>query len=267
MKKMLLRLAITVMISLALISSFGCSKLRAKDRLNEGTRAYNKGNYVLATQLFKEAIEFNPDFPIARLYYAASLRAQYAPGGDSIENKTLAENAIKAYKEVIRISTRPQDVDAAHAFIAELYKGLDQKEENRNWVLKRINLPKQTDEVRAQSYYTLAVGYWEDSYKITQKYLIPRTQPPQYKPVKEWQAGDEEQVKSLVLKGLGYMEDSLKINPKYANCYSYRGLLFREQIKIETDPKSIKEYQEKAAKDIEEFQKLNRDAAAAQPAG
>ena len=264
--KMVLRLAIILAFVLSLT---GCGKLLAKDRLNEGTRAYNKGNYVQATKLFEESIAYNPDFPIAKLYYASALRAQYAPGGDSLENKTIAEKAIKAYQDVIKSSTKQQDVDAAHAFIAELYKGLDQKEENRNWVLKRINLPNQTDEIRAQSYYTLAVGYWEDAYKITQKYLIPRTQPPQYKPSKEWEAGDAEQVKTLVTKGLGYMEDSLKINPKYANCYSYRGLLYREQIKIETDPKLKDELTEKANRDIEEFQRLNREAqaaAAAQPA-
>lgn len=257
-------LMLVLIVAFALAGSLGCGKLKAKDRLNEGTRAYNKGNYSEAAKFFKEAIDYNPEFPIAKLYYAASLRAQYAPGGDSIENKTLGENAVKAYQDVIKSSTRQQDVDAAHAFIAELYKGLDQKEENRNWVLKRINLPGQTDEVRAQSYYTLAVGYWEDAYKTTQKYLIPRTQPAQYKPTAEWEAGDEEQVKQLVLKGLGYMEDSLKINPKYANCYSYRGLLYREQIKIEQDPKLKKELEEKAAKDIEEFQKINRENAAAQ---
>ncbi len=257
---MVLRLAIILVFAISLT---GCGKLLAKDRLNEGTRAYNKGNYVQATKLFEESINYNPNFPLAKLYYASSLRAQYAPGGDSIENKTLGEKAIKAYQDVIKSSNRPQDIDAAHAFIADIYDGLEQKEENRNWVLKRINLPSQTDEVRAQSYYTLAVGYWKDSYYgVTQKYLIPKTQPPQYKPVNEWEVGDEEKVKTLVTKGLGYMEDSLKINPKYANCYSYRGLLYREQIKLESDPKLKDELTEKANRDTEEFLRLNREAAA-----
>lgn len=258
---MVLRLAIILIFTISLT---GCGKLIAKDKLNEGTRAYNKGNYVQAEKLFEESISYNPNFPLAKLYYASALRAQYSPGGDSIENKTLGEKAIKAYQDVIASSDKPVDVDAAHAFIADLYKGLEQKEENRNWVLKRINLPNQKDDIRAQSYYTLAVGYWEDAYKTTQKYLIPKTQPAQYKPTKEWEAGDEEQVKALITKGLGYMEDSLKIDPKYANCYSYRGLLYREQIKIETDPKLKEELTEKANRDIEEFQKLNREAAAQQ---
>ncbi|KAF0240997.1 MAG: hypothetical protein FD167_4068 [bacterium] len=56
----------------------------------------------------------------------------------------------------------------------------------------------------------------------------------------------------------------IKINPKYANCYSYRGLLYREQIKLDSDPKLKDELTEKANRDIEEFQRLNREAAAAQ---
>jgi len=233
--------------------------LRAKDRLNEGTRAYNKGNYAQAEKLFRESIELNPNFPQAKLYYAASVRAQYSPGGDSLENKAMGEKAIKGYQDVIASSTNQRDVDAAHAFIAELYKGLGQEEEHRNWLLKRIQLPGQNDEVRAQTYYTLAVGFWEESYKITQKYLIPRSQPPAYKPPREWEAGDSEKVKDVLMRGLQHMEESLKINPKYANCYSYRALLYREQSKNETDKAIKTELEDKASKDIEEFQKLNRE--------
>src|ERR1044071_1926523 len=118
--KIVLRLAITLALAVMLISSFGCGKLRAKDRLNEGTRAYNKGNYSQAEKLFKESIDFNPAFPTAKLYYAAAVRAQYLPGGDSIENKAIGERAIKAYQDVIASSRNARDIDAAHAFIAEL---------------------------------------------------------------------------------------------------------------------------------------------------
>jgi tetratricopeptide (TPR) repeat protein len=258
--KIVLRLAVILTFAIALMGSFGCGKLRAKDKLNEGTRAYNKGNYPQAEKLFKESIDLNSNFPQAKLYYAASVRAQYLPGADSLENKAIGEKAVKAYQDVIASSTNPRDIDAAHAFIAELYKGLGQEEEHRNWLLKRIQLPGQSDEVRAQTYYTLAVGYWEQSYKISQKYLVPRTQPPAYKPTKEWEAGDAEKVKDTVMKGLQLMEESLKINPKYANCYSYRGLLYREQSKIEQDQRVKSELDERAIKDIEEFQRLNREA-------
>lgn len=259
--KKVLRLAIVLAFMVALISSFGCGKLRAKDRLNEGTRSYNKGNYAQAERLFKEAIESNPELTAAKLYYAASLRAQYSAGGDSIENKTLGEKAIKAYQDVIASSKTPKDIDAAHAFIAELYKGLDQKEEHRNWILKRVNLQGQTDDIRSQAYYTLAVGYWEDSYKITQRYVIPRSQPPAYKAPRDWEAGDAEKSKDNVLKGLGYIEDALKINPKYANCYSYRALLYREQLRTETDPKAREDLEERIRRDTDDFQRLNRETA------
>lgn len=261
--KSILRLAIVLACAVTLASSFGCGKLRAKDRLNEGTRAYNNGSYAEAEKLFKESIDFNPDFPVAKLYYAASVRAQYLPGSDSAENLAIANKAIKAYQDVIASSKKPTDIDAAHAFIADIYKNMGQVEEARNWMLKRIQLPGQTDDVRAKSYYTLAVGYWEDAYKITQKYAIPRSQPPAFKPIKEWEAGDNEKVRDMVTKGLQHMEESLKVNPKYPDCYSYRNLLYLELAKIETDPKSKSELEDKAAKDREEFQRLQREIQAA----
>ncbi|MCS6883841.1 MAG: hypothetical protein RMM17_09380 [Acidobacteriota bacterium] len=266
MPKLRIRVVLAVLL-IALGWGFGCGKLKAKDRLNEGTRAYNRGEYEKAEQLFRESIEASPDFPQARLYLAAAIRAQFVPGGDSEQNKATGRKAIQAYEDVIKYSTNPSDIDAAHAFIADIYKGLEEKEKHREWTLKRINLKNQKDEIRAQSYYTLAVGYWDDSYKITQKYLIPKTNPPQYKAVKEWEKGDEEKVKEAVMKGLQYMEESIKINPKYANCYSYRALLYREQAKLESDEKVKEQLRQKADADIEEFQRLNREAQAAQTEG
>jgi hypothetical protein len=263
--KSVLRVAVIMLFAVAVGGSFGCGKLIAKDRLNEGTRAYNKGSYAEAERLFKESIDNNPEFPQARLYYAAAVRAQFLPHGEAADNIAVGNKAIQAYQDVIKVSSNTKDIDAAHAFIADIYDGLDQKEKHREWVIKRIELKDQADDIRSQSYYTLAVGYWDESYKITQKYVIPRTQPAQYKPLKEWEAGDADKAREIIMKGLQYMEESLKINPKYANSYSYRGLLYREQAKIEIDPKVKAELLEKADKDIEEFQKLNREAQAAQP--
>jgi hypothetical protein len=259
-----LRIAITLILLLALVPSFGCARLRAKDRLNEGARAYNKGNYVEATRLFKESIDLSNDFPKAKIFYAASLRAQFSPGGESPENKALAEQAIKAYQDIIATSPDPADVDIAHTFIAELYNGLGNLEENRNWTLKRVQLKGQTDQVRSLSYYALAVTYWKESYDITQKYVIPRSQPLAYRVPEEWEAGDVEKARDAVMKGLQNMEESLKVNPNYADSYSYRNLLYKEQMKFETDPQIKSELADKAAKDEEEFQRLNRENQAGQ---
>lgn len=263
MKKSL-RLAVAMILAVVFLSSLGCGKLIAKDRLNEGTRAYNKGNYVQAEKLFQESIEASPDFPQARLYFASAVRAQFVPGSDSDENKKIGQKAIDAYLKVIETNQNQRDIDAAHAFIADIYKGLGDVDRHREWVLKRIQLKDQSDEVRAQSYYTLAVGFWDDSYKITQKYVIPKTQPSAYKPINEWEQGDPDKAREVIMKGLQNMEESLKINPKYANCYSYRSLLYREQAKLEEDPEAREELNQKAEKDIEEFQKLNREAQASQ---
>lgn len=262
--KKVLRVLVVSIFAAVLAGSFGCGRLKAKDRLNEGARAYNKGNYIEAEKLFKESIDASPDFPQAQIFYAASLRAQFVPHADSTENLAIGNKAIDAYRDVIKTSPNPKDIDAAHALIADLFDGLEKKDEHREWVLKRIQLPGQADDIRSQSYYTLAVGYWDESYRVTQKYLVPRSQPPVYKPTKEWDTADVDKSRELVTKGLQFMEESLKINPKYANSYSYRGLLYREQAKLEADPKVKTLLLEKADKDIEEFQKLNREAQAEQ---
>src|SRR5215813_4633600 len=114
----LLALAATM---LALFSSVGCDKLRARDQLNKGVKAYKDSHFEQAIDHFQQAVQLDPSLMNARMYLATAYVSLYIPGVDSPDNLTNANQAIEQYKKVIESNpSREQKVNSAKG-IAYLY--------------------------------------------------------------------------------------------------------------------------------------------------
>ena len=117
-----LRLLTLAAVALALFSSVGCDKLKARDQLNKGVKAY-KDNHYEASHRSLPASRFNsiPTLINARMYLATAYVSQYIPGVDSPENLRTAQQAIDEYQKVIDTNpSRDQKVNSAKG-IAYLY--------------------------------------------------------------------------------------------------------------------------------------------------
>ena len=95
------RVLTVLMVLLALFSTLGCSKLRARDQLNKGVQAYKNAKYEDAIEHFKNAVDLDPSLVTARLYLATAYAQQYIPGADSPDNNRYAEQAIDVFKQVL----------------------------------------------------------------------------------------------------------------------------------------------------------------------
>src|SRR3984957_19100916 len=116
-----LRLLVPASIALALLSSMGCSKLRARDQLNKGVEAYKSSHYEQAIDHFQQAVQLDPSLINARMYLATAFVSQYIPGVDSPDNLRTAQQAIDEYGKVIDANpSRDQKVNSAKG-IAYLY--------------------------------------------------------------------------------------------------------------------------------------------------
>src|SRR4051812_43508555 len=93
------RLLAMVALSAALLMSTGCNKLRARDQLNKGVQAYKAARYEQAIEFFKNAVSFDPNLAVAKLYLATAYAQQYVPGVDSPENNKMGEQAIEENKK------------------------------------------------------------------------------------------------------------------------------------------------------------------------
>jgi len=126
-------------LSAALLMSTGCNKLRARDQLNKGVQAYKGARYEQAIEFFKNAVAYDPNLAVAKLYLATAYAQQYVPGVDSPENNKMGEQAIEQYKEVLRqSSTSEENRVTANKGIASIYfnsKKFDEAKQYHNEVL------------------------------------------------------------------------------------------------------------------------------------
>jgi len=247
----------------------GCglvNKFIAKDLLNEGARQYNKGHYEKAEKIFKEAIERDPDFLQAKLFYATAIRSR-VNNEDGEEQVKAAKQAIEAYKELLKPENesrlKERDRDQTYAFIADLYKTLDDQKSYQEWLKKRSEIPNQKPTTKAECLYSIGVIYWNEATKISRKYetQVPGKLPEVAKPDK-WKKEDIDALLQAVQTGLKYIEEAIATDPKYANAYSYKSLLLKEQAKATADPQAVNQLERAAQEAVEKFQELNRQAAA-----
>ena len=117
------RVLTVLVVLLALFSTIGCNKLRARDQLNKGVQSYKNAKYEDAIEHFKNAVELDPSLITARLYLATAYAQQYIPGADSPDNNRYAEQAIEVFKQVL--AQNPPKEQQIHSLkgIASLYFG------------------------------------------------------------------------------------------------------------------------------------------------
>ncbi|MEK6286393.1 MAG: hypothetical protein AABO57_11680 [Acidobacteriota bacterium] len=211
----------------------GCgvvNSLRAKNSLNDGVREFNKGKYQLAEEQFARALDLSPDLTNAQLFYARALNAQF----DQSLTDELGKKTIDAYDEIIRKNPdNAEAIDQALAFKANIYSQLtrvnparaaEYRAAQRETLEKRATLPSATAKTKADVYYTLGVGYWQESYDLNAGYVSKNRTVPQ---------NILDEMKDLVLKAHRYLQKAISVDEHYANAWFYEKLVYIEDMKRE----------------------------------
>src|SRR5579872_4968912 len=94
---------------LAILSSVGCSKLRARDQLNKGVTAYKNAKYEEAIDHFQQSVALDPSLINAKMYLATAFAQQYIPGANTPDNNKMAEQAIEQYQKVLDMGGAARD--------------------------------------------------------------------------------------------------------------------------------------------------------------
>src|SRR6266849_5932053 len=119
MKKTVRMLALMAL-GLALFSTVGCNKLKARDQLNKGVQSYKNARYEEAIEHFKNAVQLDPSLTNARLYRATAF----------------AEQAIDEFKKVL--DTNPPKEQQIHSLkgIASLYFNMKKMDLSKQYYQK-----------------------------------------------------------------------------------------------------------------------------------
>lgn len=202
-----------------------CQKLKSRDQLNQGVRAFQSAQYPEAVEHFKTAVELDPAFPTARLYLATAYFQQYIPGAESPENTQMAKAAYDQFMKVLDQDTRNT---VAMASVASLYLYQKKWDDAQQWYEKLVAV----DPNNADAYYSLgfiAWSKWYPAYGTARVELGMKQDDPG--PIKDKKVKQELKTKWIptINAGLQALDKTLQINPEYEDAMSYENLLIRER--------------------------------------
>lgn len=224
-------------ITLALISSVGCSKLRARDQLNKGVEAYKNSHYEQAIDHFQQAVQLDPGLINARMYLATAFVSQYIPGVDSPDNLRTAQQAIDEYQKVIDANpSREQKVNSAKG-IAYLY--LNEKK----WddAKKYYRMASDVDPNDPEPYYSVGVIDWTASYQPRMEERAKLGMKPEEhlnaKNKDQKKVCEELKVKNtpVITEGIDSLNKAIQLRPDYDDAMAYMNLMYREKADLECD--------------------------------
>ncbi len=232
-----LRLLVPATIALALLSSVGCSKLRARDQLNKGVEAYKSSHYEQAIDHFQQAVQLDPGLINARMYLATAFVSQYIPGVDSPDNLRTAQQAIDEYQKVIDANpARDQKVNSAKG-IAYLYLNMKKWDDAK----KYYRMASDTDPNDPEPYYSIGVIDWTASYQPRMEERAKLG----LKPEEHLNPKDKEQKKvcaelkeknaPAIQEGIDSLNKAIQLRPDYDDAMAYMNLMYREKADVECD--------------------------------
>jgi len=119
MNDILRQRALFLVLIVAAVTAGGCTELRGRRRIREGTRLYREGNYAAARDAFASATELVPQIPQAWLGEALSCRQMITPGATTPANEHAVDCALAALGEVR--SRFPQDNRGETLYVQTLF--------------------------------------------------------------------------------------------------------------------------------------------------
>jgi tetratricopeptide (TPR) repeat protein len=231
------RLLSLAAVALALVSTVGCGKLRARDQLNKGVTAYKNAKYEEAIDHFQQAVALDPTLINAKMYLATAFAQQYIPGADTPENNKMAEQAIEQYQRVLDMKpARDQRVNSAKG-IAYLYLNMKKFDDAK----KYYRMAADVDPNDPEPYYSVGVIDWTACYQPRMEEraklgLKPdENLNPKNKDQKKVCADLKVKNMPSITEGIDSLNKAIQLRPDYDDAMAYLNLMYREKADVECD--------------------------------
>jgi tetratricopeptide (TPR) repeat protein len=233
-----IRVLTLVAAALALFSSVGCSKLRARDQLNKGVTAYKNAKYEEAIDHFQQSVALDPSLINAKMYLATAFAQQYIPGVEDKDNMKMADQAIEQYKKVLDMpaAARDQKVNSAKG-IAYLYLNMKKFDDAK----KYYRMAADMDPNDPEPYYSVGVIDWTACYQPRMEEraklgLKPdENLNPKNKDQKKVCAELKEKNGPAITEGIDSLNKAIQLRPDYDDAMAYLNLMYREKADVECD--------------------------------
>jgi tetratricopeptide (TPR) repeat protein len=229
------RTSIAALLFALVAVSGGCTlvnRVRAKNALNEGARAYKDGRFPDAEEKFRTAYELDPTQKNAPVFIARAIQQQYKPGVQTPENLAVGERAVAEYQKIL--DREPTNEDAYKAIVF-LY-GQMKRDEKVNEMLATRAQNGPTPKAKAEALTILASKQWQCAYDITEQKenKVTENKPDKIlvhyrKPANQ---ADFDKAQQCTTEGLKLAEQATSVDPENPNAWSYKTNLLREKSKL-----------------------------------
>jgi hypothetical protein len=260
------RTSIAALLFALVAVSGGCTlvnRVRAKNALNEGARAYRDGRFPDAEQKFRESFQLDPSQKNAPLFIARAVQQQFKPGVQTPENLAVGERAVAAYQDIL--SRDPGNQDAYKAIVF-LY-GQMKNEEKVNQLLTERAKSGPSGPAKSEALTILASKQWNCSYEITEQKENKTTENKPDKILihykKPANQADFDRAQQCTTEGLRLAEEATSLDPSNPNAWSYKANLLREKSKMAEmtgDAKAKEEFDKQYADALETQKRLSAEA-------
>ncbi|HEY0172707.1 MAG TPA: hypothetical protein VGB98_16915 [Pyrinomonadaceae bacterium] len=229
------RTSMAVLLVALVSATGGCTivnRVRAKNALNEGARAYKDGRFADAEARFREAYELDPSQQNAPTFIARAVQQQYKPGVQTPENLAVGEKAVGEYGKILQANPGNED---AYKAIVFLYGQMKQDEKVNELLMQRAGSGP-TPKARAEALTILASKQWNCSYEITEQKENKTTENRPDKILiryrKPANQADFDKANQCTTEGLRLAEQATSLDPNNPNAWSYKANLLREKSKL-----------------------------------
>jgi len=236
------KLLLLAAVTLALLSSVACDRLRARDQLNKGVDSYKNSHFEQAIEHFKNAVELDPSLTNARMYLATAYVSLYIPGVESPDNLNNAQQAIEQYQKVIDGKpTREQKVNSAKG-IAYLYLNMKKFDDAKKYYRQASD----ADPNDAEPYYSVGVIDWTASYQPRMEERAKLGMKPEEnlnpKAKDQKKVCDELKAKNMpvIQEGIDSLNKALQLRADYDDAMAYLNLMYREKADVECVDLSVR---------------------------
>jgi tetratricopeptide (TPR) repeat protein len=229
------RTSIAALLFALVAATGGCTlvnRVRAKNALNEGARAYRDGRFADAEEKFRSAYDLDPSQKNAPLFIARAVQQQYKPGVQTPENIALGEKAVAAYQELLK--NNPGNEDAYKAIVF-LY-GQMKRDDKVNQLLMERASSGPNPKAKAEALTILASKQWQCSYDVTEQKENKTTENKPDKILihykKPANQADFDKAQQCTTEGLKLAEQATAVDPENPNAWSYKANILREKAKL-----------------------------------
>jgi hypothetical protein len=206
----------------------GCSKLEARNQLNEGVESYKNAKYEEAIDHFQRAQRLDPTLQMASLYLATAYATQVVPDAQTPQNLQNAKFAIDTYQQVL--DKNPSDVTALKG-VASVYLNTGNTDQAKAWQSKVLAIDSQ-DPV---AFYTIGVIDWRITYKNAIATRTGLGMQDNGDPIKDKDACQKLAALNtdMVNQGIDALQKAIALRPEYDDAMSYLSLLYRRKADLD----------------------------------